>query len=218
NIAEIRIIKVLTKILQTCGIEGRNVGILSPYRTQLKQLEIEFGIRKEGRSKESLDSPGATESEQFTGAKRLVQEYSGIEVHTIDRYQGRDADVIIISLVRSNNNQAIGDLLRDWRRINVAITRARFKLIVVGSRNTLTRSPLLGGMIGILNTRGCVIGIPANADIPATTSNSVTISSSTSASSDSSTTSSQTKQNGSRSTAGSALLKKHPISANIIAE
>ncbi|KAJ1721073.1 DNA replication endonuclease-helicase Dna2 [Coemansia erecta] len=216
NIAEIRIIKVLTKMLQTCGIEGRNVGILSLYRTQLKQLEIEFGIRREGHDQASLDSPGTTDDEQSAGAKKMVQEYSGIEVHTIDRYQGRDADVIIISLVRSNSNQAIGDLLRDWRRINVAITRARFKLILVGSRKTLTRSPLLGGMISILDTSNCVISIPADASIPATTA--VTISSSTSASSDVSTTSPPTKQGGSKSTAGSAMLKNHPISANILAE
>ncbi|KAJ2777273.1 DNA replication endonuclease-helicase Dna2 [Coemansia interrupta] len=216
NIAEIRIIKVLTKILQACGIEGRNVGILSPYRTQLKQLEIEFGIRREGHSQTSLDSPEAIEDGQSAGVRRLVQEYSGIEVHTIDRYQGRDADVIIISLVRSNSNQAIGDLLRDWRRINVAITRARFKLIIVGSRKTLTRSPLLGGMISILDTSDCVIGIPANADIPATTS--AAISSSTSASSDVSTTPSLSKQGSSKSTAGSAMLKSRPIAANILSE
>lgn len=58
-------------------------------------------------------------------------------MHTADRFQGRDKEVIILSLVRSNENQSIGELLRDWRRINVAFTRAKTKLLVIGSRETL---------------------------------------------------------------------------------
>ena len=62
-----------------------------------------------------------------------------VEVHTVDRFQGRDKDVIVMSMVRSNAENLIGDLLKDWRRLNVAITRARCKLIFVGSLDTLKR-------------------------------------------------------------------------------
>jgi DNA replication ATP-dependent helicase Dna2 len=58
-------------------------------------------------------------------------------MHTADRFQGRDKEVIILSLVRSNEAKSIGELLKDWRRINVAFTRAKTKLLVVGSRETL---------------------------------------------------------------------------------
>jgi len=58
-------------------------------------------------------------------------------MHTADRFQGRDKEVIILSLVRSNEAKSIGELLKDWRRINVAFTRAKTKLLVVGSRDTL---------------------------------------------------------------------------------
>ncbi|KAK4190796.1 hypothetical protein QBC35DRAFT_55206 [Podospora australis] len=62
---------------------------------------------------------------------------SQVEMHTADRFQGRDKSVILLSLVRSNDTCSIGELLKDWRRINVAFTRAKTKLLVVGSKNTL---------------------------------------------------------------------------------
>ena len=60
-----------------------------------------------------------------------------VEVSTVDKYQGRDKDCIVVSLVRSNTERRIGSLLRDWRRINVAFTRAKKKLILIGSATTL---------------------------------------------------------------------------------
>lgn len=58
------------------------------------------------------------------------------QTHTI-QFQGRDKDVIILSMVRSNSDRQIGFLLRDERRLNVALTRARCKLLIVGSAATL---------------------------------------------------------------------------------
>lgn len=63
--------------------------------------------------------------------------WNGVEVSTVDKYQGRDKECIIVSLVRSNTERRIGSLLRDWRRINVAFTRAKKKLILIGSETTL---------------------------------------------------------------------------------
>lgn len=62
---------------------------------------------------------------------------SDVEVTTVDRSQGRAARCIIFSAVRSNGAKCVGDLLCDWRRLNVAISRARHKLVVVGSASTL---------------------------------------------------------------------------------
>jgi superfamily I DNA and/or RNA helicase len=58
---------------------------------------------------------------------------------TIDRYQGRDKSVILISLVRSNEKGRVGRLLSDFRRINVALSRAKTKLIIIGSLQTMSR-------------------------------------------------------------------------------
>ncbi|KAJ2739195.1 DNA replication endonuclease-helicase Dna2, partial [Coemansia sp. BCRC 34301] len=200
NATEIRIIKVLTSVLQACGIEGRNVGMLSPYRTQIRQLEIEYGTRLETGNiaaqpliDEVKEDPAAPTKDKTC--------YSGLEMHTIDRYQGRDTDVIIVSWVRSNSRQAIGELLRDWRRINVAITRARLKLIMVGSRSTLQRSPLLSIMLSILAANNSIVQIPAKGLVPVKQPASSVPSASTAT-----------------YMAGSALLKNRPIASNIIAE
>ena len=63
-----------------------------------------------------------------------------ISVNTVDGFQGQERDIIVISLVRSNDDGQIG-FLRDLRRMNVAITRARMKLIILGDRQTMTRHP-----------------------------------------------------------------------------
>jgi superfamily I DNA and/or RNA helicase len=59
-------------------------------------------------------------------------------VNTVDGFQGQERDIIIISLVRSNEEGQIG-FLHDLRRMNVAITRARMKLIILGDVETLTK-------------------------------------------------------------------------------
>lgn len=61
----------------------------------------------------------------------------GLEISTVDKYQGRDKTAIALSFVRSNSKRRVGRLLSDTRRINVAVTRAKSKLIMVGSFDTL---------------------------------------------------------------------------------
>ena len=86
-----------------------------------------------------------------------------MEVLTIDRYQGRDKAVILLSLVRSNANAAAGQLLADWQRLNVAITRARVKLLVVGSASTLSSVPLLAKLVGLADAGGWRMRLPPEA-------------------------------------------------------
>jgi superfamily I DNA and/or RNA helicase len=70
----------------------------------------------------------------------------GIEISTVDSFQGREKDCIIISLTRSNADQKIG-FLSEERRLNVAMTRARFKLIIIGDSTTITSYPIFKAMI-----------------------------------------------------------------------
>lgn len=97
--------------------ESIDVGIISPYRAQVQLL------RKELRK-----------SEFFRPYRHLLT------VNTVDGFQGQERDIILISLVRSNDGGDIG-FLRDLRRMNVAITRARMKLIILGSSETMTSHP-----------------------------------------------------------------------------
>ena len=71
---------------------------------------------------------------------KIIQDRTPVEVKTVDGFQGREKEIIIISTVRSNENGNIG-FLRDLRRLNVAITRAKRKLIIIGNIDTLKDNP-----------------------------------------------------------------------------
>jgi DNA replication ATP-dependent helicase Dna2 len=86
-------------------------------------------------------------------------------MHTADKFQGRDKEVIVISLVRSNNQGSVGDLLQDWRRINVAFTRARSKLIIVGSRTTLSSNALLNNFVALMDSNRWVYNLRTDAHL-----------------------------------------------------
>ena len=68
-----------------------------------------------------------------------------------------------MSLTRSNTDNQVGDLLKDWRRINVSITRARAKLIIFGSRSTLANLALLQQFFAIVDDKGWLYSLPAQA-------------------------------------------------------
>ena len=97
--------------------EQIDVGIISPYRAQVQYLK------------------------QLVRRREFFKPYRGlITVNTVDGFQGQERDVILISLVRANEEGQIG-FLNDLRRMNVAITRARMKLIIIGDPSTLCRHP-----------------------------------------------------------------------------
>ena len=93
--------------------EGIDVGIISPYRAQVQLLRSMI-----------------KRSEFFRPYRKLIS------VNTVDGFQGQERDIVIISLVRSNSNGQIG-FLSDLRRMNVAITRARMKLVIMGNAETM---------------------------------------------------------------------------------
>lgn len=97
--------------------ESIDVGIISPYRAQVQYLKKL--IKK---------------YEFFKPYRRLIS------VNTVDGFQGQERDVILISLVRSNDEGQIG-FLKDLRRMNVAMTRARMKLFILGNKDTMTKHP-----------------------------------------------------------------------------
>ena len=81
-----------------------------------------------------------------------------MEVHTVDGFQGGDKSVVLVSFVRSNAQRNSGHLLLDWR-VNVALTRAKHKLILVGSASTLSGAPILDYMLGQVRARGSYVSL-----------------------------------------------------------
>ncbi|OAP60752.1 DNA replication ATP-dependent helicase Dna2 [Fonsecaea erecta] len=123
------------------GVAPHSIGVITFYRSQLALLR--------------------TEVKALAGSVAS----SEVEMHTADKYQGRDKEIIILSCVRSNENSHVGDLLKDWRRVNVAVTRARSKLLLVGSRGTLEGSgvPILQGLTRIMEEKGWTLELPGEA-------------------------------------------------------
>ena len=115
--------------------ENIDFGLISPYKAQVQY------IRK-------LIKQDAF----FKPLRRLIT------VHTADGFQGQERDVILISLVRANEDGKIG-FLNDLRRMNVAITRARMKLMILGDASTLTRHAFYKELYNYISQRGKIITI-----------------------------------------------------------
>jgi DNA replication ATP-dependent helicase Dna2 len=137
NPTEARVVTQLVDALLAVGVPATEIGVMTHYRSQLSLL------------KHNLRSRG-----------------SHIELHTADRFQGRDKEVVILSLVRSNEQHNIGDLLKDWRRINVAFTRAKTKLLVVGSKDTLRNcgdGEMVSRFVKLMEEKDWVFDLPTDA-------------------------------------------------------
>ncbi|KAJ3575988.1 hypothetical protein NP233_g746 [Leucocoprinus birnbaumii] len=133
NEVEAELVRQVTEALIVGGVSPDQVGIITLYRQQVKLILHLLGGRKD------------------------------VEILTADRSQGRDKDVVIFSMVRSNDEGKTGDLVKDWRRMNVSFTRARSKLIIFGSRQTLQATPLLKEFFGLMDEKGWVLSMPDGA-------------------------------------------------------
>ena len=115
--------------------EKIDFGIISPYKVQVKYLR------------------------QLVKSSGFLKPFrSAITVNTVDGFQGQERDVILLSLVRANEEGKIG-FLGDLRRVNVAITRARMKLIILGDASTLTKHPFYGKLYQYIEKCGQVISL-----------------------------------------------------------
>lgn len=119
------------------GVPGKDIGAITLYRSQLALMRQLF---------------------------KVVGIGADVEIDSADRFQGRDKECIILSMVRSNEAGIVGDLLKDWRRVNVALTRARSKLIVLGSRRTLVNNELLAKFMTLVDRNGWAVDLPYGAD------------------------------------------------------
>ncbi|SMD38199.1 AAA domain-containing protein [Reichenbachiella faecimaris] len=124
--------KHLTNYLMTLDAMGKSddlasIGVISPYKAQVINMQEQLA---------------AMELDEITTKK--------VAVNTIDSFQGQERDVIYISLVRSNENGEIG-FLSDTRRMNVALTRARKKLVVIGDSATIGQHPFYQKFLDYVN-------------------------------------------------------------------
>ena len=151
NVTEAMLVQQFTECLLRSGIHPEQIGVVTLYRQQIKLLS------------------------------HLLSSQPDVEILTADRSQGRDKDCIIMSMVRSNEEGTVrffsflsdlcankrraktGDLVKDWRRMNVAFTRARSKLVIFGSRSTLSRTSLLESFFQLMEGEGWIVQLPRDA-------------------------------------------------------
>lgn len=134
NACEATLCTNLVDSLITTGVPASDIGVITLYRSQLALLK-----------------------------QNLRHQHPAVEMHTADKFQGRDKEVVVLSLVRSNEKQNVGDLLKDWRRVNVAFTRARTKLLVVGSAQTIRGNELLRKFVTLMEGKGWIYDLPKGA-------------------------------------------------------
>ncbi|KAF8379148.1 hypothetical protein HHK36_028577 [Tetracentron sinense] len=115
--------KIVTTFLRS-GVVPSQIGVITPYEGQ--RAYIVNYMSRNGSLRQQL--------------------YKEIEVASVDSFQGREKDYIILSCVRSNEHQGIG-FLNDPRRLNVALTRARYGIVILGNPKVLSKQPLWNGLL-----------------------------------------------------------------------
>ena len=130
--------KVVTHLLRM-GVTPSQIGVITPYDGQRKY--VSDYMRRTGALASSL--------------------YESIEVASVDAFQGREKDFILVSCVRSSESQGIG-FLSDPRRLNVALTRARLGVILLGNPRVLCKNPLWAALLLHFKEYFCLVEGPLN--------------------------------------------------------
>ncbi len=126
NEGEVTLVAARVRELLAAGLPARDVAVIAPYRAQVARLR------------------DALASEMESGE---------LEIDTVDAFQGREKEAIVLSLTRSNSQGRIG-FLTDLRRINVALTRARRHLFVVGDSATISGHPFYARLVAEAQAQG----------------------------------------------------------------
>jgi regulator of nonsense transcripts 1 len=128
--------KIVTRFFKA-GVQPGDIGIITPYEGQRSYV---------------------VSSMQATGSFKK-ENYKEVEVASVDAFQGREKDFIILSCVRSNDHQGIG-FLSDPRRLNVALTRAKYGLVILGNPKVLSKHPLWHYLLLHFKERNCLVEGP----------------------------------------------------------
>ena len=123
----------ITSKMMALGIAAADIGVMAPYRSQLKLIRSKF--------------------------EALQQSTSAILLDTIDRFQGSDRKLVMMGFTHSPSDRRLGRIVRDWRRINVAMTRSKCKLILIASATALrsSKTPILEKLIAFLAEKDWIV-------------------------------------------------------------
>jgi regulator of nonsense transcripts 1 len=128
--------KIVTRFFKA-GVKPGDIGVITPYEGQRSYI---------------------VSTMQNTGTFKK-ESYKEVEVASVDAFQGREKDFIVLSCVRSNENQGIG-FLSDPRRLNVALTRAKYGLVIIGNPKVLSKHELWHHLLVHFKDRKCLVEGP----------------------------------------------------------
>jgi regulator of nonsense transcripts 1 len=128
--------RIISSFLRS-GVEGRQLGIITPYEGQRAFITNYL----------------------LQGSSLSPIAYTDIEISSVDSFQGREKDFIILSCVRSNENLGVG-FLSDPRRLNVALTRAKYGLVICGNAKVLAKQPLWSNLLNFYKELGVLVEGP----------------------------------------------------------
>jgi regulator of nonsense transcripts 1 len=139
NRTEASAVEKLVTLMLKKGVTPDQIGVVTPYEGQ--RAFVVSHMQKAGSLRSEL--------------------YKELEVASVDSFQGREKDFIIVSCVRSNVQQGIG-FLRDPRRLNVALTRAKYGVVIIGNARLLARNPLWHSLLTHFQERELIVEGPLN--------------------------------------------------------
>ena len=139
NRAEAALVEKIVTTWLKAGATPDQIGVITPYEGQ--RAHIVSLMQRVGPLRPKL--------------------YEEVEVASVDSFQGREKDLCILSCVRSNDHQGIG-FLSDPRRLNVALTRAKYGLIVIGNPKVLSKHPLWHNLLYHFKINDCLLEGPLN--------------------------------------------------------
>ena len=152
---EVSMVQALIRhIIRQGKYKSEDIAVLAPYMGQVsklrKVLNEEYEIVLNDRDEEALENDGFTEH-TIGQSPALVRKTlsSLLRLATVDNFQGEEAKVVIISLVRSNSQQNVG-FLKTTNRINVALSRAKHGMYLIGNSETYSGTPMWAEIIGML--------------------------------------------------------------------
>ena len=145
--------------IDTSDVEDNYERHIKDSKSIVNELEADISVRL---ARDYLNA-GISEDDigiisPYADQVKIIQEKTPVEVKTVDGFQGREKEIIIISTVRSNDHGNIG-FLRDLRRLNVAITRAKRKLIIIGNVNTLKTNPTYSRLIEFAENENLLVKV-----------------------------------------------------------
>lgn len=134
NRVEANYVEAVVARLFACGVQGSRIGVITPYDSQ-RSLFMQMFNRHSSKADD---------------------QFKMVEVASVDEFQGREKDYIVFSCVRSNSMGVLG-FLTDYRRLNVALTRAKYGIVIVGDPNTLKCDDMWSSLLAYYQREKCLV-------------------------------------------------------------